>query len=101
MTPADVQGSRGNGESLLSADAGPSASATHSRLVQRLEALIEACTEPMTAFDSFSTLFRKPIRAGELQMATGEAMAHLHWLHRRGQLERIESDSAVRYRRFG
>ena len=36
MTPADVQGSRGNGESLLSADAGPSASATHSRLVQRL-----------------------------------------------------------------
>lgn len=80
----------------------------HTRLDQlaadhhrKLEALIEACTEPMTAFDSFSTLFRKPIRAGELQMATGEAMAHLHWLHRRGQLERIESESAVHYRRLG
>ena len=36
MTPADVQGSRGHGESLLSADAGPPASAAHSRLVQRL-----------------------------------------------------------------
>ena len=68
---------------------------------RKLEALIDACAEPMTAYDCFSILFRKPIRADELQMATGEAMAHLHWLHRRGQLERIESEEAVRYRRIG
>lgn len=80
----------------------------HARLDQlaadhhgKLEALIDACAEPLSAYDSFATLFRKPIKAGELQMATGEAMAHLHWLHRRGQLERIETDESVKYRRLG
>ncbi len=80
----------------------------HARLDQlaadhhgKLEALIEAGAEPITAYQSFSTLFRRPVRADELQMATGEAMAHLHWLHRRGQLERITTGDVVRYRRTG
>jgi glyoxylase-like metal-dependent hydrolase (beta-lactamase superfamily II) len=80
----------------------------HARLDQlaadhhrKLEALLEACAEPLSAFDSFATLFRRPIGAEELQMATGEALAHLRWLHRRGQVEAVTCDGVTRYRRLG
>lgn len=56
---------------------------------RKLDALREACREPRTAHDSFATLFRRPVVDHELQMATGEALAHLHWLERRGQVARL------------
>ncbi len=80
----------------------------HARLDQlaadhhrKLEALLEACGEPLSAFDSFAILFRRAIGRDELQMATGEALAHLRWLHRRGQVEPISCDGVTRYRRLG
>lgn len=72
--------------------------ADHSR---KLEALLEACAAPLSAVDSFGTLFRRPIREDEMQMATGEALAHLRWLHRRGQVEPVTCDRVTRYRRIG
>jgi glyoxylase-like metal-dependent hydrolase (beta-lactamase superfamily II) len=72
---------------------------------RKLEALLAACREPMTARDSFATLFRRPVVEHELQMATGEALAHLHWLERRGQLTRVGLEggaaSVHRFQRTG
>jgi glyoxylase-like metal-dependent hydrolase (beta-lactamase superfamily II) len=80
----------------------------HARLDQlaadhhrKLEALIEACAEPLSAHGSFATLFRRPIQRDELQMASGEALAHLTWLHRRGQIAPETCDGVTRYRRVG
>ncbi|MFN7397819.1 MAG: MBL fold metallo-hydrolase, partial [Sandaracinobacter sp.] len=53
------------------------------------------------AYDSFPTLFRRRISDDEIQMATGEALAHLRWLHRRGQVEPVSCDGVTRYRRIG
>jgi glyoxylase-like metal-dependent hydrolase (beta-lactamase superfamily II) len=72
--------------------------ADHTR---KLEALLEACSEPLSAYDSFATLFRRAIADEEIQMATGEALAHLRWLHRRGQVTAETCDGVTRYRRIG
>jgi glyoxylase-like metal-dependent hydrolase (beta-lactamase superfamily II) len=72
--------------------------ADHTR---KLEALLEACAEPLSAFESFAILFRRPIGDDEIQMATGEALAHLRWLHRRGQVAAETCDGVTRYRRIG
>jgi hypothetical protein len=42
-------------------------------------------------------LFRGEIGDSELQLATGEALAHLHWLHRRGRVTRRKDGDAIRY----
>ncbi|KAB7643930.1 MBL fold metallo-hydrolase [Polymorphobacter fuscus] len=57
--------------------------------VDKLAKLLAFCAEPRTAVDSFATLFRKPIGESDYGIATGEAVAHLHWLEERGQLRRI------------
>jgi glyoxylase-like metal-dependent hydrolase (beta-lactamase superfamily II) len=72
--------------------------ADHTR---KLEALLDACAEPLSAYDSFPTLFRRRISDDEIQMATGEALAHLRWLNRRGQVEPVSCDGVTRYRRIG
>lgn len=72
--------------------------ADHNR---KLEALLDACSEPLSAHDSFATLFRRGIAEDEIQMATGEALAHLRWLHRRGQVEAETCDGVTRYHRIG
>ena len=73
----------------------------HTRLDQlrddhlgKLDKLRAFCSEPRTAFDTFATLFRRPIGPESHGIATGEAVAHLHWLEARGQLRRL-SDSGV------
>lgn len=68
---------------------------------RKLDALIDACATPHTAFDCFGTLFRKTIDEGELQMATGEALAHLQWLSKRGQLVRLDDGDTLRFQRTG
>jgi glyoxylase-like metal-dependent hydrolase (beta-lactamase superfamily II) len=80
----------------------------HTRLDQlaadhhrKLDALIEACAEPMSAYESFGTLFRRRIGPDEIQMATGEALAHLRWLERRGQLSQVGPGPVQRYQRVG
>lgn len=74
----------------------------HTRLDQlatdhhaKLEKLTAFCSTPRTAFESFATLFRKPIGEGDYGIATGEAVAHLHWLEERGKLKRLTDSSGV------
>jgi glyoxylase-like metal-dependent hydrolase (beta-lactamase superfamily II) len=55
----------------------------HERSLSRL---LEALTEPKRVTDLFSLLFRRPISEGTLQMATGEALAHLNCLIQRKQV---------------
>ena len=67
----------------------------------KLEALQAACATPLTAYESFSIMFRRPIGADEIQMATGEALAHLHWLERRGQVVAVMDGAWQRFARVG
>ncbi|KPF79646.1 MBL fold metallo-hydrolase [alpha proteobacterium AAP81b] len=77
----------------------------HVRLAQlaadhadKLEKLAAFCAEPRTAYESFATLFRKPIGENDLGIATGEAVAHLHWLEARGRVRRLTGgDGADRF----
>lgn len=65
---------------------------------RKLDALETACRErALSAWDSFSTLFRRPIGQGERQMATGEALAHLHWLERRGRVRAVDVAGRQRF----
>nr|WP_310522713.1 MBL fold metallo-hydrolase [Polymorphobacter sp.] len=63
--------------------------------VDKLDKLLALCAEPRTAFESFSTLFRKPIGESDYGIATGEAVAHLHWLEERGRIRRILGEGGV------
>jgi glyoxylase-like metal-dependent hydrolase (beta-lactamase superfamily II) len=72
----------------------------HTRINQLIEGherslarLLEVLREPSTASGIFSLLFRRPVTGGILQMATGESIAHLNCLIRRGQVIR-EVDGA-------
>ena len=74
----------------------------HARLDQlaadheaKLAKLVDFCREPRTAFESFSTLFKKPITEADYGIATGEAVAHLHWLEERGRVARLIGDDGV------
>ena len=49
---------------------------------------LEAClAEPKRVLDVFPALFRRPIKADSLIMATGESLAHLNCLIQRGRAE--------------
>ena len=61
----------------------------------KLQKLLQFCAEPRTAVDSFATLFRKPIGESDYGIATGEAVAHLHWLEERGKLRRMTDAAGV------
>jgi glyoxylase-like metal-dependent hydrolase (beta-lactamase superfamily II) len=56
-----------------------------------LDKLRLACVEPQRAIDVFSALFKSRITENNLIMATGESIAHLHYLHYRGEMT-IQSD---------
>ena len=61
----------------------------------KLDKLLAFCAEPRTAVDSFATLFRKPIGESDYGIATGEAVAHLHWLEERGKIRRVTDAGGV------
>jgi glyoxylase-like metal-dependent hydrolase (beta-lactamase superfamily II) len=74
----------------------------HTRLDQlaadhadKLDKLLAFCAQPRTAFESFATLFRKPIEESDYGIATGEAVAHLHWLEERGHIVRRSGTDGV------
>lgn len=71
--------------------------ADHERKLDALEARL--AERPLTAFDAFETLFGRPIKADEIMMATGEALAHLHWLERAGRAMRVSEGAADRFAR--
>jgi glyoxylase-like metal-dependent hydrolase (beta-lactamase superfamily II) len=65
---------------------------SHRRGLARLEDLL---AEPKRAVDVFEALFSRPITAGLLGMATGEAVAHLNYLARTGRAVRERDDSGL------
>jgi glyoxylase-like metal-dependent hydrolase (beta-lactamase superfamily II) len=64
----------------------------HERGLDRLRALL---AEPKRAIDVFGVLFRRPIDAGVLGMATGESLAHLNYLVARGEAVRERDANGV------
>ncbi len=55
----------------------------HMTALKRLERTLQ---EPRRAVDIFAALFARPVGDGVLGMATGEALAHLNYLQRRGRV---------------
>ncbi len=66
--------------------------ADHHGKLEKLEAF---CAEPRTAVDCFAALFRRPIGEADYGLATGETVAHLHWLEERGRVSRVKDGSGV------
>ncbi len=65
-----------------------------------LLALEEAClaSEP-TALELLPVLFRRPLDEDNIGLALGECVAHLNYLHQRGQLaRRLDDEGRYRYR---
>lgn len=58
---------------------------SHQRGLLRLQELL---SQPRRVIDVFGALFARPISAPLLHMATGEALAHLNYLTRRGRASR-------------
>ena len=56
-----------------------------------LEKMLRLCESPVRAVDVFPALFKRPIDARNLVMATGEAIAHLNYLVNRQRLG-VETD---------
>ncbi len=57
-----------------------------------LDKLIDLCAQPRRAVDAFPALFKSEIGDGNLMMATGEALAHLNYLQKRGLIS-VETDA--------
>ncbi len=53
-----------------------------------LKRLMRTLRTPSRAVDVFPALFARPVGDGLFGMATGEAIAHLHYLERRGRAQR-------------
>lgn len=68
----------------------------------RLEALLAACAEPQTAVTVLPHIFRRKLEGANVVLATGEGMAHLHYLMARGLIGReLDDDGVYRYRTIG
>jgi glyoxylase-like metal-dependent hydrolase (beta-lactamase superfamily II) len=68
----------------------------HEHHERRLERLLEACAQPITAFEALPLLFKRKLDDHQLMFAMGEAIAHLHYLEHEGRVRRIEDGSGVR-----
>ena len=67
---------------------------------EHLLALEEACVDKApTAMELLPVLFKRPLDEHQLGLALGECIAHLNYLHQRGQLAREVNDKGqLRYR---
>jgi len=68
----------------------------HERALGRLLTKLE---EPRKVLDTFTTLFARTIEKDSLGMATGEALAHLNCLKKRGLVTSVQADGTTLYRR--
>ncbi|MEZ5573266.1 MAG: hypothetical protein R3E64_14775 [Halioglobus sp.] len=66
---------------------------------EHLLALEEACVEqPLSAMELLPVLFKRPLEGHNLGLALGECIAHLNYLHQRGQIERtVDAEDCYRY----
>ena len=68
---------------------------------KQLEVLRELCAEPRRAIDVFPALYRTKITRDNLMFATGEAIAHLHYLRDEGEiLAEADADGIIWYRQL-
>lgn len=66
---------------------------------KQLETLRELCAEPRRAVDVFPALYRSKITSDNLMFATGEAIAHLHYLKNEGAIHaEPDADDVIWYR---
>lgn len=64
----------------------------------RLQAVISACTVPMTCYEMLPTLFGRPLRNEEIGFGLGEAISHLNFLVSEGLLmSTLDPDDRRRY----
>lgn len=69
--------------------------------VDRLADVAAMCAKPKASTEIFSALFRRRVTGMEYMMATGEAVAHLHFLARRGALaRRVDADGVARFEKI-
>ncbi len=67
---------------------------------ERLDELLAACDAPRSAAELLPTLFRRELDVHQLGFAMGEAIAHLIYLQRRGELHaECGEDGVIRYQR--
>ncbi len=66
---------------------------------ERLDILREYCVDPQRAIDVFPALYKTRIDDKNRIMATGEALAHLHFLVQTGELRADRRDGARWYER--
>jgi glyoxylase-like metal-dependent hydrolase (beta-lactamase superfamily II) len=59
---------------------------------ERLDVLRELCRQPQRVVDVFPALYRSKINNGNRVLATGEALAHLHYLAGTGELTSHEEN---------
>lgn len=66
---------------------------------EHLLALEEACVAaPLSAMELLPVLFKRPLEGHNLSLALGECIAHLNYLHQRGQVERsVDAQDCYRY----
>jgi glyoxylase-like metal-dependent hydrolase (beta-lactamase superfamily II) len=64
---------------------------------ERLDALRDVCRDPQRAVDVFPSIYRSKIDDKNRIMATGEALAHLSFLVRSGELLTDHRDDAIWY----
>lgn len=83
--PADVLVLPAHGDAFVGLHARIAYLKRHHR--ERLDALMLALEKPHTVMETLPLLFRRDI-SGHLQLATGEALAHLHHLMAEGLIER-------------
>ncbi len=66
---------------------------------KKLDALLDYCAEPRRAIDVFPALYRRKITNDNLMFATGEAIAHLHYLMGEDHiLAERDTDDVIWYR---
>ena len=68
----------------------------HEHHERRLERLLEGCAKPITAYEAIPLLFKRALDEHQMRFAMGEAIAHLHYLERRGRVVRSEDARGVR-----
>ena len=65
--------------------------------MDKLDKLADFCSEPRSVFETFPILFRRPVGEREVMMASGEALAHLHWLEARNLVARARVGETDRF----
>lgn len=70
----------------------------HEHHAERLDEVIAACAQPMSAADIVPVMFRRKLDLHQMTFAMGEALAHLHALYFDGKLKRsVGEDGVIRF----